>query len=124
MSKPAWYWQAADKAAKHLPADWTAERGKYCYHLQHKGVAMNPQQWITPGTWYVDTVERKQECRTRFIRADSAHALKPVTVFLDGKLTVETGPWQVKPQPGEPPLVAGIRWVQEQEKAVKQYGSR
>lgn len=85
---------------------------------------MNPNQWIVSGTWRVDTVERKQECCVRFIRADSVHALKPITVLVDGKLTVGTGPWQVKPQPGEPPLVAGIRWVQGQENVAKQYGSK
>lgn len=114
-----------------VPADWTyvsvfTGRGYY----RHEGVAMNRCQWIRPAIWTVATNEEKQtavvKCNwTYYINNDGkySHVSATLTIVRDA-LTVEKGPWQIKPRPGESPILAGIRWVQQQENVAEKFGSK
>lgn len=107
-----------------IPNDWTVERGKYGYHAKHSGVAMNRCQWQVPGHWTVDTVEQSGKVRAHFFR-DFRPTGEQAPITIVGKtLTVTSGFQKVEPQPDETPLLAGVRWVKQQENAAQQLGSK
>lgn len=103
-----------------------SRRGYY----RHNGHAMNRCQWLKPAIWTVATDEKQQTATIRcywtyFVDSGKGYRLETATLTIVGdSLTVEKGPWQIKPRRGENPALAGIRWVQQQENAAKKLGSR
>lgn len=119
------------KDVKKIPRDWTyvpvfSRRGYY----RHDSIAMNRCQWIKPAIWTVAADEKQQTATIRcywtyYVDNGKGYRLEAAILTIAGEtLTVEKGPWQIQPRPGENPLLAGIRWVRQQEKAAKKLGSK
>lgn len=119
------------KDVKKIPRGWEyvpvfSRRGSY----RHDGVALNRCQWIKHAIWTVATDEKQQTATVRcywtyYVDSGKGYRLETATLTIVGdRLTVEKGPWRIQPRAGENPLLAGIRWVQQQEKAAKKHGSK
>ena len=104
--------------------------GQHAGYWRRNGIAMNRCQWLKPVIWTITTNEEKQTATVRcnltyYVNNDDRYSHVSATLTIVGdSLTVEEGPWQIKPRRGENPALAGIRWVQQQENAAKQYGSK
>lgn len=113
-----------------FPAGWQWESGRYNGHYRHDGYALNRCQWLKPAIWTVATNEETQTAAVRcywdhFINSDGKYSRCPAKLAIVGDtLSVEKGPWKITPQPDETPLLAGIRWVQQQENAAIRLGSK
>lgn len=115
---------------RRIPVGWEWESGRASGHYTHHGYAMNSKQWLKPAIWTVNVDEKKRVARVRcywgyYVNNNSdaySHVSAALTIVGDS-LTVEKGPWEIPSRPGETPLSAGIRWVQQQENAAKQLGS-
>lgn len=114
----------SDKDLAKIPTGWTVERGKYGYHAKHSGVAMNRCQWQIRGFWTVDTVEQSGKVRAHFFRDFHPTGEQAPITIVGEKQTVTEGFQTVTPQPDETPLLAGVLWVQQQENAARQLGSK
>lgn len=119
------------KDGRGIPRGWTyvpvfSRRGYY----RHDGIALNRCQWIKPAIWTVATDEKQQTATIRCYWTyctdnGKGYRHEAATLTIVGEtLSVEKGPWRIQPRAGENPLLAGIRWVQQQENAAKQYGSK
>lgn len=120
------------KDRNKIPRDWEyvpvfSRRGYY----RHNGIAMNRCQWLKPAIWTVATDEKRQSATVRCYwtyyvnNKDDAYSHVPATLTIVGDtLKVEKGPWEIYRRPGKTLFMAGIRWVEQQENAAKQYGSR
>lgn len=119
------------KDGRGIPRGWKyvpvfSRKGYY----RHDGYALNRCQWIKHAIWTVATDEKQQTATIRcywayYVDSGKGYHLGTATLTIAGEtLSVEKGPWRIQPRAGENPLLAGIRWVQQQENAAKQYGSR
>lgn len=121
----------SQKDRDKIPAEWEWKSGgRRCGYYRREGIAMNRCQWLRPVIWTITTNEEKQTATVRcnwtyYVNNDDrySHVSATLTIVRDA-LTVEEGPWQVKPRRGESPALAGIRWVGQQENAARQYGSK
>ena len=119
------------KDSDKIPAGWEyvpvfSRRGYY----RHDGYALNQCQWRKPAIWTVATDEKKRTadircCWTCYTDNGKGYRLEAATLTIVGDtMTVEKGPWEVKPRREESPILAGIRWVQQQENAAIRLGSK
>lgn len=101
-----------------------------CGYYRHDGCALNRCQWVKPAIWTVATDEEKQSAAVRcywtyYTQNGRSYRHEAATPTIVGEtMTVEKGPWKIAPQPDETPLLAGVRWVQQQENAAQQLGSK
>ena len=119
------------KDANRIPRGWAyvpVFSCKGCY--RHDGVALNRCGWLKHAIWDVATDEKQQTATihcywTYYVDSGKGYRLETATLTIAGEtLSVEKGPWRIQPRAGENPLLAGIRWVQQQENAARQYGSK
>ena len=114
-----------------LPAGWKyvpvpPRRGYY----RHDGCALNRCRWLKPAIWTVSTDEEKQTAVVRcfwhyYTQNGHSYRHEAATLTIVGDtMAVGEGPWKITPQPDETPLLAAIRWVQHQENAAQQLGSK
>ena len=119
------------KDGNKIPSGWGyvpvfSRRGYY----RHDGYALNQCRWLKPAIWTVATNEKKQTADIRCYwtyHTDNGkgYRLEAATLTVVGDtMTVERGPFKITPQPDETPLLAGVRWVQQQENAAIRLGSK
>lgn len=114
-----------------IPAGWEWKSGgRRCGYYRREGHAMNGCQWLRPVIWTVSANEEKQSADVRcnwayYVNNDGkySHVSSTLTIVGDS-LKVEEGPWEIKPRRGESPILAGIRWVEQQENAAEKLGSK